>query len=339
MDIAGFVIGVVTAWETAVQVFEIVDSGKKYGMDYEVLRVKLEVERIRLMVWGDAVGLSEVERGRPSPDPRLNREEVRTVVLRLLGCIQHVFEHSERLQDRYGLRPVQPTIVDSQEPPTQSQFILGPIFKRAYEGLRHSARDRQRTTPLTKKTIWAVHDKKKFQTLIAEIKDLNDGLGALFPDLSPQTKQLIRTDIDQSVEIRDLQILQEATADDHEEISESASMRLETLTTIEDISQPALTVTGEDDDEEGNVTESEDVLVLTRDSEITTLENYLDKKNKGALNLSLHGPQSWSARVTANVYWDGEKQRDHIWDDREKDFVKLLHPSFGNKFSSKYNNQ
>lgn len=46
------VISVVTAWETCVQVFEIIDSGKKYGVDYEVLRVKLEVERIRFLVWG-----------------------------------------------------------------------------------------------------------------------------------------------------------------------------------------------------------------------------------------------------------------------------------------------
>lgn len=127
-------------------------------MDYEVLRVKLEVERIRLLVWGEAVGLSEVERGKPSPDARLNREDVRTVVLRLLGCIQHVFEHSERLQDRYGLHPVRPAIVDAQEGnyhPTQSQLILGSIFRQAYESLCCSAKNRQDNIPLTRKTIWA----------------------------------------------------------------------------------------------------------------------------------------------------------------------------------------
>ena len=124
MDVTGLIITVVTAWETCVQVFEIIDSGKKYGMDYEILRVKLEVERIRLLAWGEAVGLSGVEQGKPSPDARLNREDVRVVVLRLLGCIQHVFEHSKRLQDRYGLRLLQPTIVD-----TQSQSTLGRIFR------------------------------------------------------------------------------------------------------------------------------------------------------------------------------------------------------------------
>ena len=133
-----------------------------------------------------------------------------------------------------------------------------------------------------------------------------------------------------------MQILQEATADDHEEISETASMRLETLTTSDAISQLALTATGEDDGEEGDVTAERD-NVLTK--EIATLEKYVHKKNEGTLTLSLLGPQSGSATVTAHVYWDGEKQRDHFGDDMEMGFVKLLHPSFGNKFSCKYNSQ
>ena len=124
MDIVGFVIGVVTAWETAVHVFEIIDSGKKYGMDYEVLRVKLEVERIRLMIWGEAVGLSEVERGRPSPDPRLNREQVRSVVLRLLhqenrnflfGILRHLLILSSALGGFFYLH------------------VLSKIFKSSYK--------------------------------------------------------------------------------------------------------------------------------------------------------------------------------------------------------------
>ena len=38
MNVAGFVIGVVTAWETSMQIFEIIDSGKRYGMDSDGLR-------------------------------------------------------------------------------------------------------------------------------------------------------------------------------------------------------------------------------------------------------------------------------------------------------------
>ena len=339
MGDTGLIIGsVITAWETCVEVFEIIDSGKKYGMDYEALRAKLEVERIRLLVWGEAVGLSEVGQGRPSPDAsaRLYREDICTAVLRLLGCIQHVFEHSEHLQDRYGLRPVQPTIVDAQELPTQSQLISGSVFKRAYQSLRRSAKDRQRTTPSTRKTIWAVHDKKKFQMLIAEIKDFNDSLEALFPDLWPQIEHLVHTDIGQSVDIKNLQILHEATADDHEEIPRPASMGLETLGTTGTISQPsALTMTGEDgDDEEGDVTESDNML----SKEKAAVDKYVHKKYEGALTLSIIGPDSSFARVTSYAHCNGE-QPDTFRDGREMGFIKLSHPSFGKQVSCKYNSQ
>jgi Prion-inhibition and propagation len=48
-EVASLVVGVVAAWKSCVQVFDIVDSGRRYGMDYEILRIKLEVERIRLL--------------------------------------------------------------------------------------------------------------------------------------------------------------------------------------------------------------------------------------------------------------------------------------------------
>lgn len=348
-DVVGLVISVVSAWKTCVQVFDIVDSGKKYGMDYELLRVKLEVERIRLLTWGDTVGLSEVQHGRPSPDARLNREDVRGTVLRLLGAIQHIFEHSERLQDSYGLRPTTPSASeqpdDDEEPPTQSQLILGSIFKRAYKNLRRSARDRQRGTPMRKKTIWAVHDKKKFQTMVFEIKGFNDNLESLFPDAKRKALESIRTEIDESEDVDALQSLQEATTDQHEDISETASVRLEALgatgTARSRVSEDARTVTEEtntasqadvdgadaDANANGGVVE-EELDELSKQMQAVDL--YVQKKSEGALTLSLIRSQSSSALVTAHVYWDGRKadRSWSYWDDQEKGFVKTTHASF-----------
>lgn len=185
-DVASLVLGVIAAWKACVQVFDVVGSGKQYGMDYEILRVKLEVERIRLLAWGDAAGLDKVENGLSSPDSRLNREEIRSTVLRVLGCIQHIFTNSERLQERYGLRQEQANAlgsVDNERLPNHTQFILGSVFKQAYVGLRRSARDRQRSTSFKQKTIWVVHDKVKFQLMVTEIRGFNDNLLSLFPDL------------------------------------------------------------------------------------------------------------------------------------------------------------
>ncbi|KAK3303069.1 prion-inhibition and propagation, helo domain-containing protein, partial [Chaetomium strumarium] len=222
-DIAGIAIGVAAMWQTAVAVYELVDSTRQYGMDYEILNVKFEVERVRLVCWGDAVGLKSLvvsgnsnEPTRSSTttttttpgstpasstsdpnnaklDPRLNREEIRTAVLRLLGCIQHAFENTTVLQERYGLQPVVTRgqvpaagVLESDEaaglPPSQTQRILQGVFKRAYENLRRVARDRQRDAPLARRTVWAVRDRSKFAALVAELRGFNDSLESLFPD-------------------------------------------------------------------------------------------------------------------------------------------------------------
>ncbi len=116
-DVAGLVLSVAALWKTSVQVYEIVDSVRQYGMEYEILNVKFEVERVRLLCWGDAVGL-----GGMHADTRLYREDVRGAVFRLLGCVQHVFENTERLQDHYGLQPLDPALApgEGQVVPPQS---------------------------------------------------------------------------------------------------------------------------------------------------------------------------------------------------------------------------
>ena len=110
-----------------------------------------------------------------------------------------------------------------------SQTPLRSIFKRAYKTLQNSANDYQQNASLKRKTMWAINDKSKFLKLIAEIKGFNDSLASLFPDVVSKTADTLRNDIQESEEIRSLVILQEASADDHLDISDSASDRLERL--------------------------------------------------------------------------------------------------------------
>ena len=182
MDVAGLTVGVVALWETCVRLFEVVSTAREFGIDFEILVIKLEVERVRLICWGDAVGLAAVGLatipGSSTQSVLLERPEVRDAVVNLLGCIRRVFEDSERLQQVYGLRPY--TVPDmiftpaaaaaqglpGSMPPSQSQMMLGGVFRRAYERLRTRANQRQRDTPLTRKSKWAVHDRAKFTALV-----------------------------------------------------------------------------------------------------------------------------------------------------------------------------
>jgi hypothetical protein len=188
-------------------------------------------------------------------------------------------------------------------------------------------------------TIWAIHDKKKFQNMVSEIKGFNDNLESLFPDIKRFTAENIRHEIDQSDDVVALQSLQEATTDDHEDISENVSMRLEaigaTAAAKSQVSEDRHTVTGETETtpdssgvvEEGGAPEELDEL----STQMKAVDLYASKKSEGALTLQLLGPQSYSAHVSAHVYWDGRRSDDNwsYWDDREKGFVKSSHASHG----------
>ena len=345
-DVAGLVLGVAALWKTCVAVFESIDSGRNYGMDYELLRVKLEVERIRLHSWGDAVGLRD-DGDNLHPDPRLERDNVANTAMRVLGCIHHLFENSERLQNTYGLKS---STVDAQNMLTasQGQPILGSVFKKAYEGLRNNARDRQKETKISRKTIWVIKDKQKFQAMISEIKGFNDNLESLFLGSSARIAEVMREDVENSANTEELQLLQDATAEDHGDISDYASARLEVLGVASTVRSDLLTVQENDpeqdgkpedlesqgDANDGQTAHAESLGMSDIEKKIYATELYYSKKREGALCLGVSGPFDHSAKVTAHCYWGG-KTENHWGVDRPKGLVKTVHASFGESFASR----
>lgn len=380
-DVAGLVLGVAALWESCVQVYGIVDSTRQYGMEFEILNVKFEVERVRLLCWGDAVGLADVhmEGGSPMPDGasgsnttslniRLRREDVRGTVIRLLGCIQHVFENTDRLQDHYGLQaaaPIGQTVTSQGQshgqrlPPSQSQRILNGVFRRTYDHLRRMAGERQRTTPLTRRTLWAVRDRRKFEMLVSELRGFNDSLESLFPDAQMRAAEVMRAEIGDAVEVRELQLLEEATAEEHRDLSVCASLRLETLNATVSARTDLLSVSRTQDEAASQATDEtaranndwedadENIPLGDRQGEGQTapaqaeaevdemtkrlkeVDLYVGKKSFGALTLNLTGSSSGLAHVSGHVYWDGHETDSSHWNDRERGFVSITHAAFG----------
>lgn len=360
-EAAGLALGVVALWKTCVDVFDVIDSGRSYGMDYELLRVKLEVERIRLVTWGDMIGLDgENSTTRPDtrPDTRLQQSNVNETVMRLLGCIQHIFDNSERLQSNYGLRPSEGQTQNASIDVGVGPGILGAVFRRPYENLRRAARDRQRDTKLRKKALWAIHDRRKFQTMIMEIKGFNDNLESLFPGSRLQVAEALRIDVENSAAVEELQLLQEATSEDHEILSDVASARLEALgastvrselltdrsTVIEGLREADDEDHWEDLDRVGNIenesAEAGNDAQTVVDPEMTALEKRLEQielycsaKQKGALSISIHDPQSYSSKVSAYVYYEGQGE-DRWWSRNEDGYVEPIHACFGKSQST-----
>jgi hypothetical protein len=216
---------------------------------------------------------------------------------------------------------------------------------------------------LARKTLWAVHDRKKFEELVKEVRGFNDSLESLFPDAKRRAEEEMRVEVEESVEIGELRLLQEATSDGHEVLSEVASVRLEALgvtvsARTELLSQTddqsdaltPLTVTGADDDdveevpregtEGGQAALGEDQPLDELSKKLRDLEIYVGKKSTGALTLSIIGPYSHMEHVSAHVYWDQDKRGDSFsrrWDEKDMGFVPMPHASFGKLLSSSSN--
>ncbi|KAL1914536.1 uncharacterized protein VTP21DRAFT_8161 [Calcarisporiella thermophila] len=354
METAGFVfsaISMVTLWNNCVQAFDIIVQSRHYGMDYEIARVKLEVERTRLLTWGETVGLSNVQLGQPDPDlvidSRLNRPEMWHTVMQLLGCIQHVFNDTNLLQKKYGLKQ-EPTsnIYDPSLPEKtrhllaedRSQFILESVFKRAYASLQKSAKEYQQTTSMRRKAAWAINDRAKFLSLIAEIRGFNDSLVSLFPDLKSRTAIRLREDIEASEEIRSLQLLQQASADDYEDLSDAASVRLinlgATAYALDHEKTEEVTVTpapvksaiqSQDQAGHGTADDADDPEMNELEKALERLEIFVDDKSKGALDCQLL-THDWSSHCSAWIYWKGDQSDFNFrWRDKYMGFVKLPH--------------
>ncbi|KIM22050.1 hypothetical protein M408DRAFT_29057, partial [Serendipita vermifera MAFF 305830] len=357
MEVAGLVIGaigMVTAWNACVQAFDTVGSVGSFGLDHQIIQVKLEVERVRLLSWGEMVGLATVQPGQSNPDhivdQRLNRDDMRETVMKLLGCIQHVFNDTDSLQRKYGLK--QDTSAAGGETlslittSNGGQLILKSVFKRAYVNLQKSAKEYQQNTPLKLRARWAIGDKAKFLDLIAEIRGFNDSLVSLFPDVTSKTAARLREDIDASDEISSLQLLEQASADEHEDIWESASMRLSNLgqtatgpsiapfedkkTETASIAQVPVNNDGDDSWEDDNgqpVTKAAKRELSELEKQLEALESFCKRKSSGGLICRV---SSGGLRCYASVYWEGDN-RDHSfshWDDELKGFVPSAHQAF-----------
>jgi hypothetical protein len=190
MEVAGLVVGGVglaALFETCMNTFEYVDTGKRYGVDYQKAALKVSVLELRLSRWGQQVRFSETL-------PEGSTSDQSPQVEALLGQIQMDLEDACKASKRYVLPRGNET--GQQVAGSGNLESLGDRFR----GL--SLR-RQNRTSLVKKTRWALRDKKKLDSLIDDIKGSVDSLENLSSAVSapsPQQRQEVMKDVQELVQ-------------------------------------------------------------------------------------------------------------------------------------------
>ncbi|KAJ5369217.1 uncharacterized protein N7496_008977 [Penicillium cataractarum] len=238
MDVLGVSLGavsLVTLFKTCLELFETFENGKNLGKDYEILSTKVGIERIRLALWGDSVGLTRLvpEQAKKSDqndgvDPRLVEPRMVRAVSDILNCMRRLFEDSGSLTRRYGLQASTTTGVITA---SAGDNAVATTFHKTYVRIHASASRIQRGSSLVAAARWAIKDKKRFERFVEDLRGFNDSLALLFPDIDADARQAMADEIKESTDLNGLQIVEQAVSDldGGESLVEAASVRITQL--------------------------------------------------------------------------------------------------------------
>ncbi|OBT62209.1 hypothetical protein VE03_08057 [Pseudogymnoascus sp. 23342-1-I1] len=342
MDPTGVVIGaasLLTLFKTCLEMYESIESGRNLGTDYEVLSTKVGIERVRLALWGDVVGLFDLDLARDSHagppqqrhgvDPRLGEPRIARAVSDILNCMRQLFEDSGSLTRRYGLQPT--SSVDSTVAVAGIRGdTVATTFRNTYARLHASASRVQQSTSLVLTARWAIKDKKRFGRFIDDLRGFNDSLTLLFPDVDVRTRATMAAEINESTDLDGLQTVVKAVVDleGGEEFAEVASMR---ITQLSEHNRSAPSTAASQSMEES----AADINVHRLARQIEKLESSLSKRVelRGQLQFSLSAIRGGDC--FAQYSWYGiSRDEEPIGGYKEAEYIKNSYPAWSLMYTS-----
>lgn len=172
-------------FETCNRAYDVfIRSAKNIGKDAYLLGVRLEVERAKLRLWGQYLGISS------SLQCRLLRKEsleTQNLVVTLLDCIKAILDDIDIITVRYGIRIVEPaqdsvTEVDlGLEDLNLNEIQSCAAVKIAQIKRVNSERSIVASTSRVGKIRWALGDDDKLSKLVDDLCKINEALWVSLP--------------------------------------------------------------------------------------------------------------------------------------------------------------
>jgi hypothetical protein len=226
MEVAGLTLGVVSLaglFNTCIEAFSYLKAAQALERDLEILLVKLDIQKARLLSWGNSVGIVRaLDDGRSAI---LEDEVTVQVIKRTLESIHVLLTNSQQLRDRYDMHEVPPE--SSNITTLRYMELVSPtsmtIFRRSYTRLRNRIITNNSRVPASNRVIWAIQDREKFGSLVDDLRDLVDGLVTLLtPVVQSVGNRIIEDDI-ASLKISNLRLFVDACQGEGEEVYQAWS--------------------------------------------------------------------------------------------------------------------
>lgn len=183
MEIVGLTVGTVSLaglFNTCIEAFSYLKAAQSLERDLQILLVKLDIQKARLLSWGNSVGITQALK--EGDNGIWEDEQKRQIIKSTLESIHILLTDSQQLRDRYALceLPQSSNIVAfGRVEPVSSTSMT--IFRRSYNRLCNRIVKTNGQVPVPNRIIWAIQDREKFGDLVGHLRDLIDGLVTLLP--------------------------------------------------------------------------------------------------------------------------------------------------------------
>jgi hypothetical protein len=214
------VVALASLFSICIECFDYFKAGQALEEDFELLLVKLDVEKTRLLIWGNAVGILKSEgEGRVS---ELNNSQKLELVGRCLESIKSLLSDTDKFQNLYGLRSSADAEKDSRNYSILSINSMS-VFWVSYRRFWARFAGNQGLLTLAMRTRWAIHDKTKFEGLVHHLKGLIDGLNRVVLVKRETQDEIMHDDIVLILDISKLRLIQSACEGSYTTLSKAAS--------------------------------------------------------------------------------------------------------------------
>ena len=181
-DVSGLILGTIalaSLFKTCIELFDYFELGRNHAYDYQLACTKIALLKARLSTWG--ISLRIELPGEEHPALRQHWAEEHEVIGRSLFGIKDIFGNASLLAEKYRLTP------------RRSRSFRSFIQHRG--GEQHPIDDDTNPTKpsatswsfLRKRTVWAIHDKQKFERFIQDLSFLIENLEKVTQRLSMPT--------------------------------------------------------------------------------------------------------------------------------------------------------
>jgi len=207
LEIPAFVIGVAGVFTSCVDAFGYFKLYQNATRDIEVVLLKLDIEKARLLIWGENVGIFSANHC----NSQLLDERVAELIRQILAQIQELLTDSEKLRTSYGVRTLDSPLSRAVDYiSAKSLAIFRPSASRFLTRNVTRLSGFARGNPASR-TRWAIHERQKFQELVIDLSHFVDRLFELINISREIVDRVIIEDIESIVDVSRLAIVEEAT--------------------------------------------------------------------------------------------------------------------------------